>query len=133
MLTARGRNRYFRTSSRRYTDFARVELRCPGISLSRGPYLARTENKLRGPDTRNFFSTPVPGSSGQFRAAISLFLVKTPHRDFSHAHFTVGRRWLLFISALPGDVTPRAMDNYHYRRAGFFNTSSKCCILFLFT
>ena len=31
------------------------------------------------------------------------------YRDFSHAHFsTVGRRWLLFISALPGDVTPRA-------------------------
>ena len=39
--------------------------------------------------------------------------------------FTVGRRWLLFISALTGDVTPRAMENlenYHYRRAGFFNT-----------
>ena len=53
--------------------------------------------------------------SANSRDAISLFLFKTPHSDFSHAHFTVGRRWLLFISA-------RAMENYHYRRAGFFNT-----------
>ena len=70
------------------------------------------------------------------RYAISLFLVKTPHRDFSHAHFTVGRRWLLFISALPGDVTPRAMENYHHRRAGFFNTrwsSPKLLLCFVIT
>ena len=34
------------------------------------------------------------------QGAISLFLVKTPHRDFSHAH----------MSALPGDVTSLATE-----------------------
>ena len=36
----------------------------------------------------------------RLRQAISLFLVKTPHRNFSHAH----------MSALPGDATSLATE-----------------------
>ena len=83
-----------------------------------------------GPSVVYINHPPVSARGG---GAISLFLVKTPHRDFSHAH----------MSALPGDVTSlatecnatecnyalRSLDSTHLASAPFASTLSSITLV----